>query len=66
MKDELFPVYIKVSETWKTPLYYRYGRNRGYALYKAADPDGKAEFTTLHKDNLYYFGTFQRIKYQDE
>ena len=66
MKDELFPVYIKVSETWKTPLYYRYGRNRGYALYKTADPDGKAEFTTLHKDNLYYFGTFQRIKYQDE
>ncbi|MBQ5444852.1 MAG: hypothetical protein IIU29_06680, partial [Erysipelotrichaceae bacterium] len=64
--DELFPVYIKVSETWKTPLYYRYGRNRGYTLYKAADPDGKADFTTLHKDNLYYFGTFQRIKYQDE
>ena len=66
IEKEMLPVYLKVDTSMMSPLYYRYGGGRGYELYMAAENNGKADFMTLHKDDFYYFGTFQRIKYQDE
>ena len=66
IEKEMFPVYFKVDSSMMSPMYYRYGGGKKYQLHLAAENNGKADFMTLHKDDLFYFGTFQKVEYQDE
>ena len=46
-------------------VHYGYGTSGSWCLYRVAE-SGEVNFEYLHPDNLYYFGSYETVKYEEE